>query len=185
MESADKLLGDTFKGDAKELARTHQHLQRAFDKTSQELRNLQHAPPRQSVTIDSVIKSIDAGQIKAGGKPADRDVVVEIHREDNPEITKDMDDETVLMLAAKEIKTRIELSNETAQVQFSANAKERRGQLLKSLKDVDSKLVADIEAVVDKMSDHQIMASKDLNDTVMWAKGKNYDKDGYYVWSKR
>ena len=177
LESADKLLKETFKDDAKELARTHLHLQRLYDKTLQEYKNLRDMPAQQPLTIDGILKSIDAGHIKSQGKPADRAMIVEIHREANPDITEGMEDDTVLKLAAKEIMTRIEQSNETSQVRFSADAKEKKIQLLKSISDTDKKFAPDIEAVVNKMSDYQIMATQSLADTILWAKGKSYDQD--------
>jgi len=177
LESADKLLGETFKGDAKELARTHIHLQRVFDKTQQELRNIKDAPPRPALTIEGTIKAIENGLVKVEGKSVKSAEVIETHRELNPEITKDMDDETVLKLVAKEMMAAIEYNQKSDKVKFSADAKDRRTQLLNTLKDTDKKFTPDIEAVVSKMSDYQIMGTQSLTDTILWAKGKNYDQD--------
>ena len=176
LESVDKVISEKFKGNTRNLAKSYLHLQSVFDKTAQEYKTLKDAPAQTPLTIENVMKAIDAGKITFAGKPADRATVLEVYREENPE-TAEMTDEIVIKLAAKEYMSKIQQVNETSRIQFSANAKEKRGQLLSSLKDVDSKFVSDIEATVGKMSDYQIMAVRDLGDTVMWAKGRHYDED--------
>jgi len=125
IESADNLLDGTFHNDARELARTHQHLQRAYERNSKELKNLRDAPPKQAATIENVIKGIDKGQIKVDGKPASREEVIAVYRDLNPELSE-MEDDVVLKLAAKDIVSQIGAADKSDQVQFSADAKRRK-----------------------------------------------------------
>uniref|UniRef100_A0A6M3XK50 Uncharacterized protein n=1 Tax=viral metagenome TaxID=1070528 RepID=A0A6M3XK50_9ZZZZ len=172
---------EKYKGDPKQLARANLHIQRLYTKTQEEAKALKDAKPTQpaiSVTVDNIAKAIDEGKIMLNGKAATREEIVTAYRENYPDITETLDEETVVKLAAKELKENFEKSLETNKAQQTIQAKDKRETILNSLGEADKKYLAELKPLLDKVSDSGVMDENFSVDTyVNYLKGKHYDED--------
>lgn len=167
--------------DSRKIAKANLNLQKMYTKAQEEMKaqREQFAIAQANVTIENVISDvIDKGLIKVNGKTATREMVIEEYRKQEPKLTENLDDESVLKLGANHIKTQFENKRSQAQVDLSIKAKDKRLNVLNILPESDKKYIPDIKPIVDKLNDQQVMSDAfSVNDLVLWAKGKNSDKD--------
>ena len=179
-ESREKIL-EKYKGDPKQLALANLHLQRLYAKTQEDLKVEKEATPLKSAktaTIDDYIKLIDDGKVQIKGKSITREEAINIYREQYPDISEKIDDEAVIKLVGKELKEGFVKNQERELADVSANAVEKRTTLLNSLPETDKKFIPEIQPLLEKYPPQAIMSENfKLDDLVLWAKGKVYDKD--------
>ncbi len=179
LESISKLQ-EKYKNDPKQLAKANLYLQRLYTKTQEDLKALKDAKPSiqaQQITYDVVIKYIDDGNLKVNGKPATRDEVIEAYRQKESQLTENLDDESVLKLAAKAIKDGIEAQQKENTVKLSVDAKEKKSKLISDLSEEDKQYLPEIKPILDLQSDAQIMNPNfSTKDFILWAKGKTKEQ---------
>ena len=179
-ESREKIL-EKYKGDAKQLALANLHMQRLYVKTQEELKATKEAKPviqAKELSIEACVKLIDDGKIKVNDKVATREQLIDMYRERYPDISENMEDDAVIKLVGKEIKDNYIKGLESQASEISAQSKEKRTTLLNSLAESDKKFIPEIQPLLEKYPDAAIMSENfKLDDLVLWAKGKSYDKD--------
>jgi hypothetical protein len=180
LESRGKIL-EKYKGDPKQLALANLHLQRLYAKTQADLKAEQEATPLKSAktaSIEDYIKLIDDGKVQIKGKTITREEAISIYREQFPDISDGVEDVAIIKLVAKELKDGYIKSQEKEIAELSTQAVERRTTLLNSLPEADKKFIPEIQPLLEKYPPAAIMSENfKLDDIVLWAKGKAYDKD--------
>ena len=178
LESIGKIQ-EKYKNDPKQLAKANLHLQRFYTKTQEELKEIKEAKaalPPQQITHDTIVKLIDDGKLNVKGKAATREDVITAYREQEPDLTETIDDEGVLKLAAKAIKEGFIAQQREHTALQATQAKEKMSKLISDLSEEDKQYLPDIKPILDLQKDATVMKeSFNLNDFVLWAKGKKYD----------
>lgn len=164
--------------DPKQLAQAYLHLQKSLGKKDEEIKAAQEGAARASMpTVDSYLGLLDGGKILNPNtkKPTTREELVEAYRKHEPEITANMEDGAVAMLAAKSVITKFESMVDQNKTEIASKAKEKRITLLNSVPEADRKYVADeIKPLLDKYPDSQIMSDAfSIQDVLYWVKGKH------------
>ncbi len=180
LESIGKI-EEKYGKDSKQLAQAYLHLQKTLAKKDEEIKTVQEGVARASMpTVDSFISLVDKGQIvnPQTKQPLTRESMVEQYRKAEPDITGNMDDESVLKLASKAIVNNFTSMVEKQQSEVSSKAKEKRVSLLNSIPESDRKYIADdIKPLIDKYPDNQIMADGfSMQDVLWWVKGKHQEE---------
>jgi len=168
---------DKYGKDARKLAKANLHIQRLYTQVRQDLDSA--IISRSNITIDSVISAIEDGKIKIDGKnAATSEDIIASYRHKNPDITEDLEDEKVLKLAARDIKSHLDQESKQSQAKMIGESEKKKQSLIKSLSENDKKYLPDIQDMLDELSPQQVMkADFSLRDAVLWAKGKHYEKD--------
>ncbi len=180
-ESREKIL-EKYKGDPKQLAIANLHLQRLYTKTQEELKAVKEAKPLEAakkLTIEDGVKLIEEGKVVLdNGKVLTREDAVRIYREKYSDISDGLDDDAVVKLVAEKLIEGNARQQEKNLLEISAKSKEKRATLLNSLPETDKKFIPEIQPLLEKYPDAAIMSENfKLDDLVLWAKGKTYDKD--------
>lgn len=172
---------EKYGADPKQLARANLHLQRQYSRTEAKLKQIeQHIAESRKVTIEQTIEAIDAGKIKIKGEPASRELIIETYRKQEPKITENADDETVLRLAAKAIKEGFEAQTtqeiKQRQEETKQQSSDKKQKLISSLPESDKAFIPEIKPILDKISDAHILDEDfSLEELILYAKGKKYD----------
>jgi hypothetical protein len=168
---------EKYKDDQKQLAQANLHLQRLYTKTAEELKSLREAlPAQQEVTVDGVIKALDDGKFKVKGKAVTREMAIEAYRQNYPDITAEVDDEKVLRMAAKDMKSHIEAQQKDYLANLTVQAKEKKDKVLSELSDADKQFLPELKPILDNLNARQIMSDDfSIGDLVLWAKGKKFE----------
>lgn len=176
---------DKYKADPKALAKATLHIQRLYTKTQEDLKAAKEkaAPSVKEITEEMVIKAIDDGKLTAKDKDGkdvkvSRENIIAAYREDNPDLTDDLPDESVLKLAAKDIKSSWEKEMAVHSERIVKEAADKKTKLLNDLSEADKQFIPEIKPLLDRFSPMKIV-DKDfsLADLVLWAKGKKYEAD--------
>lgn len=178
LASVSKIV-ENAKNDPKKIGKSYLHLQRVLARTTEELKAVKNAASQfraVEVTADSVSKAIEAGQITVQGKKVSKEQLLESYREAHKDITEDMEDEKVFKLVVKDMKAGVDSRNQKELAQMGTKAKERKAELINALSEADKKLLPQIQPILDKFTDRQILNKNfSLEDTILWSKGKSYD----------
>ena len=179
-DSREKIL-EKYKSDPKQLALANLHLQRLYTKTQEDLKAAKEAKPTiqaKDISIEDCVKLIDDGKVLISGKPVTREKAIDMYREQFPDISENLEDEAIIKLVAKELRDGYAKKQERDSAEISSQSKDKRVTLLNSLSEVDKKFIPEIQPLLEKYPDAAIMSENfKLDDLVLWAKGKVYDKD--------
>lgn len=178
---------EKYKDDPKQLAKAYLSIQRLHTKTAEEVKTLKEAPPpppQKELTVQIVIEEfIDKGKITVKGQPCTRESIVEAYKANNPGMTATADDETILKMAAKEIKEGFEIGQykkrQEDDTELGKKAKVKQADLIKKLSAEDKKFyqIPKVKAILDRHTPRQIMHdSYSVNDVIQWAKGEKYNE---------
>ena len=183
-EHADKIIEKY--SDNRKLAIAYYHLQALEGNAQNELKTLKNqlSQPKIELTIENIVKQIEAGKLQQKGKSITREEAIEAYRRENADIAEPLEDDAVLKLMAKDIKDKLENSREKTVANMAIQAKDKRMELLNSLAEADKKFIPDIKTLIDKMPDTHILSDNfSMNDIVRWAKGgvdlKKLEDDSY------
>lgn len=177
LESIGKI-AENSKHDTKTMAKNYLHLQRAKARTDEELKALKDTPVKtQPPTIKAVREAIEAGELAdSKGAKLTKDKVVEAYKEKYPEVTETADEDTIFRMACKDIQTYLEEREKGDLAEIKGKAQGKKAKLISSMSDADKKFLPEIQPLLDNYSDSHIMNEKfNLDDMVLWAKGKTYD----------
>jgi len=170
-------VGEKYQNDPKKLSRTVLHLQRDLVKTQEQLKEKAKPAPlkAEQIPIEVMVKNIEEGKITSNGKPVPKEQILQGFREHYPDF-KDLDDDKVIKLAAKELREKFIESDKNTLVELDKQAKTKREELLSNLSEEDKVYIPDIQPVLEKTpSEVVLQEGYSLSDFILWAKGKTLE----------
>jgi len=175
-----KKISAKYKDNPREIAEAYLAINRDYTRKSQELKTIQEASPIRQIeklTEDDIIRDvIDTGRITVKGKPGNREEIVKQYRLTYQRKTEAVDDDTVLLMVASDIKSGLIAQRTQQLAEQKVKAKDKRIEMLNSLGDGDKEFGEVIKSVVENYSDEAILSeSFSVNDVIRWAKGEKYD----------
>lgn len=168
---------EKYKDDPKQLAKANLHIQRLYTKTQEELKTLKTPAPPQEVTFEAVAKWLEDGNaVDSKGNKFSKEQIIEAYKIKEPELTSDLDDEKIFVLAVKETREAMNKSIHDAQAQLSPKAKEKREKILTSLSEADKRFLPTVKPLIENLSDAQVMDEKfNIQTYITYAKGEVFD----------
>ncbi len=170
---------EKYKNDPKQLAKALLHSEQIYGKLSNELKTLKDeraVQPTQDVTVDAVMKYVEDGKAMIGDKPVSKEQFIEAYRNANPDLTTDLDDDKVFVMAAKEYKGIIDRAITEQKGQLSIKAKEKRDSVLNSLSEANKQYLPTVKPLIERLSDAQVMSENfDIGTYITFAKGQSHD----------
>lgn len=165
-----KKIAEKYKGNPKEMAKALLHSQREFLRLQDEHNKLKTQPQP---------KDLGEGESIIDGKRFTREetkkMLVETYRKEFPEVSEDMDDDKVFKLAVDRIKVKQESLHEANMKELSGQAKEKRSELINSLKDSEKEYSAEIKGLLEKTADHILMHPDwSFDDVKSWSRGRYF-----------
>lgn len=121
-------------------------------------------------------------ELVIGGKKLTKqesdEMLVGMYRKHYPEISEDLDDEKVVVLARKELLEKTKQINEQRAVELKTSADNKRKQLIDSLPENEKKFAGDLKTALARVSDSD-MVSDDFSaeDYLRWSRGRYYHQD--------
>jgi hypothetical protein len=176
-----KSFRDKYKDDPEELAKANYFLQSHYHRVEEELKGIKEAKQEaalvpQDVPVEAIIAHIEQGKMQMNGAAASKDQVIAAYRKFEPDLTADLDDERVLILAAKEYKVNLDREVSKQKAELPAKAKDKRESLYTSLGEADKKFLPRVKEVVEKLADVHVLSSNfSLEPYILFAKGEQYD----------
>ncbi len=170
---------DNFKDDPQRLAKSFLHVQRLYTRTTEELKALKNKADTATspANVKDVVEAIGAGELTMNGKAMSKEQAITAYRQ-KEDIDESVDDNVVVKMIAKDMVTGLKFQQQENLTKLSGEAKVKREKLVSELSEADKKFLPMITPLMNGHTDHQIMSDKyNLGDLVLWAKGKNYEKD--------
>lgn len=168
-------IAEKYKRDPEQMAKALLRSQREFQKLRDQNQEAQNRQIEQSLEIK------EGDELSISGKKLSweeaKPQIVETMRKREPELTEDMDDDQVVRVALREINKQRKLAYEDQKVKITEDARAKREEIISGL-DVDEKFIPEIKSFLDEAPDRVVLDNRfDIQEAVMWAKGKHYDSD--------
>jgi hypothetical protein len=156
MDTSKKIL-EKHAGNALKTARALLYLQKAYSKTSNELKELKElADAPQEIPATYIKNIIESGNLVIKGERLTKERVVSLYRADNPKVAEMLDDDQVLELASQKI-ADVNAGNINAKkIDITEKAKTKRIELLSKLSERGKKYLPEIKNIVDIINDRAI-----------------------------
>ncbi len=168
---------EKYGGDPKKMAKAMRELRQAQVKSDTDLKAYKEAAPireAQAITVDAVVGWINKGELKDNktGAPITKEQLLADYRASNPNLPMTADDDTVLVMVAKEIKSGHEAIAKESTVKNLSDAAAVRVKLVSELSEEDKVYLPTIQPLLEAMSPSQLlMPNFDIENSLRWARG--------------
>ena len=159
---------EKFSGDPKEMSKAIYHLHSKFTQVSQELSAIKNAPKEGEIVFNG----------KKLSKEETRELFIQKYREGNPELSEDLDDDKVYILAKKGYDERVEMLTSQKVQDLQGRAEKARQSVIDSLPAEDKKFSKHVGIALSRVSPDELADPNfDPSDYVWWARGQFYHSD--------
>lgn len=183
-DAKEELLGqqkivEKYDSDPKKLSKAYRNLQKMYSEADQKAKKLEEEakiPKPGEGQVRHPFKKDDSGNpVIIDKKDLDAEMV-DVYRKEYPRNTEEKDDEEVLEMAIRDIRARHDSLKKEHGENLKIDATAKKEKLLASLPESDKVFVDDVKSILEHTPDNVIMQDRyDVNDVVLWAKGKNFD----------
>ncbi len=170
-----------YENDPEKIAEANLGLQRLVSQKDEAIRAAKDEAslprrPQSAKEWESVIT--ENGLVTTDGKPQTWEQVVDAYREGNEDTTKDLSDEQVLKLVAKEIHTKTEVYYEKQKIEGKGKADEKRETLIATIPETSKQFADEIKTLLKNVPDGVILRDNyTVEHSVNWARGKHFTPD--------
>lgn len=161
-------MAEKYSKDPIEMAQALYHANAKLSQVSAQLKELNSKPLPDELVI----------QGKKLSKQESDEMLVGMYRKHNPDISEDLDDEKVVVLARKELAEKVRQVNEQNAIELRSTAEGKRKQILDSLPESEKKFAADLKTALGRVTDSDMVAEDfSPEDYLRWSRGRYYHQD--------
>jgi len=166
-----------YENNPKKLAMAFRSMHQQYSKTKNDLDNTAKALKQVEFNTKFGEMKPEDILVHPDGKNLTREEVVEKYRESYPGLTDPMEDDAVYDLCKKEVFQKVSEAKTKASATLKSDATAKRTELISDLALDAEPYKEGIKEMLDNCSDNQVMGEGfDLEDIVLWTKGKDFDK---------
>jgi hypothetical protein len=161
-------MAEKYGKDPIEMAQALYHANAKLSQVSAQLKQVSEKPLPDELVLNG----------KKLSKQESDEMLVEMYRKHYPDISEDLDDEKVAVLARKELLEKTRQINEQRAIELKTSAESRRKQLIDSLPENEKKFAGDLKTALARVSDSDIVAEDfSVEDYMRWSRGRYYHQD--------